>query len=171
MPFRLATPPTGRRVTAHSAHSNGAVHGAHHASGGTLEVHHLPPQWQPPHVRPRLPIGVGVLAVAIAVLGVVILIAGTLFVMNYYSPGIVPSSLLILRSLDPIGAAILVILGAILLGLASALWDQEAWALYTTVAAVFAVIAYEFFTGSVTFLFLVLLVLFVYLLAVRRHFF
>jgi hypothetical protein len=138
---------------------------------GTIEVHHLPTQWQPSHVRPRLPVGAGIVAIGIAVLGVVILIAGTLFVLNYYNPGLVPSGLLIVRALDPIGAAILVILGAILMGLASALWDQEAWALYTTVLAVFIMLAYEFFTGSITFLFLVLLVLFVYLLAVRRHFY
>jgi hypothetical protein len=123
-------------------------------------------------VRPKLPIGAGILAVAIALIGVVLLLGGSLFVLNYYSPGLVPPSLLILRSsLDPIGAAIIVILGAILLGLASALWDQEAWALYTTIGAVLVGLTYEFFTGSITYLFLLLLVLFIYLLAVRRHFF
>jgi small-conductance mechanosensitive channel len=138
---------------------------------GSVEVRHLPTQWQPSHTRPKLPIGAGLLAIAIAIIGLVLLISGTLFVLNYYDPSLVPTSLLILHSFDPIGASILVILGAILLGLASALWDQERWALYTTIGAVFLLLAYEFFLGSVTFLFLLLLVLFIYLLAVRRHFF
>ena len=113
-----------------------------------VEVRHLPTAWQPSHLRPKLPIGAGILAIAIAVIGLVILISGTLFVLNYYSPGLVPSSLLILHSFDPIGASILVILGAILLGLASALWDQERWAFYTTLGVVFLGLVYEFFLGG-----------------------
>jgi hypothetical protein len=144
---------------------------ARRAGRSSAEVRHLPTQWQPGHVRPKLPIGAAVIAVVIAAMGLILLISGTLFVLDYYSPGLVPTSLLILHSFDPIGASILVILGAILLGIASALWDQERWALYTIIGIDFVLLAYEFINGSLTYLFLVLLVVFIYLVAVRRHFF
>ncbi|MCI4355467.1 MAG: hypothetical protein L3K06_08925 [Thermoplasmata archaeon] len=141
------------------------------ASKGSVEVHRLPPRWEPTPVTPSLPIGVAVLAIAIALGGVVILLAGALFLLNAYLGTVVPSSLLIVRSVDPLGAAILVLLGAILLSVATALWRQEAWALWTTIVVVFVALAYMFFTASITVIFLLFLVLFIYLLTVRHHFY
>lgn len=134
-------------------------------------VEHLPPKWEPTPVRPSLPVGVAILAFLIALSGVVILLAGGLFLLNSYLPNVVPPELLIVRFIDPIGAAVLVLLGAIMLSVATALWRQEAWALWTTIVVVFATLAYLFFTASITVLFLVFLVLFIYLLTVRRHFY
>lgn len=145
-------------------------HGSH-AHWGPAEVQHLPRPWQPTRVRPSLPIGAAILAVLIGIAGLVLLLAGSLFLLNYYSQGAVPNGLLIVHSVDPFGAALLLLLGAVLLALATALWRQEAWALWTTIVVVFAGLAYLFFTDSITVLFVLLLVLFVYLLAVRRHFF
>lgn len=136
-----------------------------------VEVEHLPATWRPTPVKPSLPIGVAVLAVLIALSGLFILISGILFLVNLYAGPIVPSDLLVLKSIDQIGAGILVVLGAVLLSVANALWNQERWALYATVLVLFLGLAYHFFTGYITVLFLLLLLVFVYLLTVRRHFY
>ncbi len=138
---------------------------------GGPEVGHLPPQWSPDTVRPSLPIGVAVLAVVIGIIGILLILAGGLFLIEVYTNDALPTSVLIIHSIDPVGAALLILLGAILLALATALWRQEAWALYTTVAVSFAGLTFLFFTNSITYLFLILLVVFVYLLVVRRHFY
>ncbi len=152
------------------SHGNASASGSS-AGGGSVEVSHLPPRWEPTPVRPLLPVGVAILAVLIALVGVVVLVSGALYLLDTFIPGIVPPELLILSAIDPIGAAILLVFGAVLLGVATALWHQERWALWTTVVVVFGVMAYLFFTFSITILFLVLVGLFIYLLAVRRHFY
>ena len=134
-------------------------------------VGHLPAPWAPGNVVPSLPIGIAILAVLIAILGVVTLLAGALFLLNAYFGNLVPISLLIVRSVDPLGAAILVLLGAVLLAVATALWRQETWALWTTIVVVFLTLAYLFFTDSITVLFVLFLLLFMYLFSVRRHFY
>ncbi len=146
-----------------------AAHRSSAAADGT--VGHLPPRWTPTPVVPSLPIGVAVLAVLIAIAGLVVLLAGILYLLSAYFTSLVPATLLIVRSVDPIGAVVLVVLGAILLSVATALWRLEAWALWTTVVALFLAVAYLFFTASITVLFLLLLLLFIYLLTVRHHFF
>jgi hypothetical protein len=141
------------------------------ASGGGPEIEHLPPRWEPTPVRPSLPIGVAVLSVLISLGGLVVLVSGLLFLLNQYLGTAIPTQLLIVHQVDVIGAAVLVLLGAVLLGVATALWNQEAWALYTTVVVLFLALGYLFFTASITVVFLLFLLLFVYLLAVRHHFF
>lgn len=150
--------------SSHSGSSRGA-------GAGTVAVDHLPPRWEPTNVVPTLPIGVAILAVLIAIAGLVILLAGALFILNAYLTNVVPTSLLIVRSVDPIGAAVLMVFGAILLSVATALWRLEAWALWTTIVVLFLAIAYLFFTASITVLFVILLGLFIYLLTVRHHFY
>jgi hypothetical protein len=136
-----------------------------------MEFDRLPPPWEGPVVRPRLPIGIGILAVLIAFFAVAMVLAGLLFLLNALAGSVVPSSLELFASLDPLGAAILLVLGAALLAIATSLWRQETWALWTTIVLVFATTAYLFFTGSITVLFLVFVLLLVYLLAVRRYFY
>ena len=149
-----------------------ATHGrASSAGGGSVEVSHLPPHWEPTPVRPLLPVGVAILSVLIALVGVVVMVSGILYLLNAYAPGLVPPELLILSGVDVVGAAILILFGGVMIGVATALWRQERWALWTTVVVTFGALAYLFFTASITVLFLVLLVLFIYLLAVRRHFY
>lgn len=150
--------------------SSTATH-PHSASSTAPKVEHLPPKWEPTPVTPSLPVGVAALAVMIAIAGVVVLLAGALYLLNAYLGTVVPANLLIVRSVDPIGAAVLVLLGAILLSVATALWRQEAWALWTTIVVLFASLAYLFFTDSITVLFVLLILLFIYLLTVRRHFY
>jgi hypothetical protein len=136
-----------------------------------VEFDRLPPAWQPGVVRPRLPVGVAVLAVLIAFFAIVMVLAGTLFVLNSIFGSTVPSSLEIFQSIDLQGAAILMLLGIALLTVATSLWRQETWALWTTIVLVFGATAYLFFTGLITILFLVFVGLLVYLLAVRRYFY
>jgi len=148
-----------------------------HASGSGASANapaqfdHLPPSWEPTPVRPRLPIGVAVVSVLLALFGVVMLLAGLLFLLATVASEVVPSSLEIFQSIDLYGAAILAILGAALIGIATSLWRQETWALWTMLVLVFATAAYLFFTGSITVLFLIFVVLFLYLIAVRRYFY
>lgn len=136
-----------------------------------VEFDRLPPAWEPTPVRPHLPIGIAILAVVIAFLAVVMVLAGALFAMNAAFGAVVPSSLEIFQSIDLEGAAILIVLGIALLTVATSLWRQETWALWTMIVLVFLATAYLFFTGLITVLFLVFVGLLVYLLAVRRYFY
>jgi hypothetical protein len=150
---------------------SGSTVAAGGVSDSTYEVGHLPPRWEPTPARPRLPLGVAVISVLIAAFAVLMVLAGLLFLLAQFIGGFVPSSLEIFQSIDVYGAAILVILGAALLGIATSLWRQETWALWTTLVLVFGTTAYLFFTGSITILFLVFVVLFLYLISVRRYFY
>ncbi len=141
------------------------------AAGSTLDWDRLPTPWEPLPARPRLPVGVAVLAVLIAFFAVVMVLAGVLFVLNALFGSLVPASLEIFQSIDVLGATVLVVLGAMFLVVATGLWRQETWALWLTIVLVFLTTAYLFFTGSITVLFLVFVGLLVYLLAVRRYFY
>ncbi|MCI4364399.1 MAG: hypothetical protein L3K13_08955 [Thermoplasmata archaeon] len=143
-----------------------------HASGGAApKVEHLPPLTRPA-LRPSLPVGVAVLSFLLALAGMLMVLTAAVAILHQYlGSSAFPDSLLISSSLDIYGASILLVLGAAIVALARALWDQELWALYLTVGLLFAGLAYEFFTASITVLFLVLIVVFTYLLAVRHHFY
>jgi len=138
---------------------------------GSAEVGHLPPPWSPTPVRPRLPIGVAFVSVLIGLVGFVMVLAALLFVLNQFAGASVPTSLEIFSAVDLFGAVILLVVGAALLTIATSLWRQETWALWTTIILVFAMTAYLFFTGFISVLFVLFVVLLVYLLAVRRYFY
>ncbi|HTT72614.1 MAG TPA: hypothetical protein VMG99_00475 [Thermoplasmata archaeon] len=141
------------------------------SSGGPVEIEHLPPRWAPAPARPRLPIGVAVVAVLIALVAVVMVLAGLLFLINTLVGNVVPPVFEVFPSIDIFGALVLSVVGLTLLAIATSLWRQETWALWTTIVLVFATTAYLFFIGSITVLFVLFVVLFVYLLAVRRYFY
>jgi hypothetical protein len=146
--------------------------GTSNASGdGPITFDRLPPHWEPTPVVPRRPLGVAVISVVIALIAVVLVLAGVIYLLSAYLGTFVPTSLDLIPSIDLWGAAILAILGAALIGIATALWRQETWALWTTVVLIFATTTYLFFTGSITVLFLIFVVLFVYLISVRRYFY
>ena len=138
---------------------------------GTPEVQHLPPVWERQLPPPSLPIGVAILSMVTAALGVLLIVSGILFVLSYYASVVVPSSLVIFHVGDPIGATVLVVLGAVIALLSSALWHQELWAFYLMVGFLFLGLAYLFFTDSITYLFVIVLIVFIYLIAVRHHFY
>jgi hypothetical protein len=145
--------------------------GAAASGNGTVTFDSLPPRWEPTAEIPRRPLGVAVLAVLIALFAVVIVLAGLIYLLSAFIGAFVPASLDLIPSIDVLGAVILVILGAALLGIATSLWRQETWALWTTIVLVFLTTAYLFFTGSITVLFLIFVVMFVYLISVRRYFY
>jgi hypothetical protein len=149
------------------------VHAGAGAATGSAPVEwdRLPPAWEPTPVVPRLPVGVAIVSVLIAIFGIVMLLAGLIYLLATASVNIVSPSLEIFPSIDVYGAAILAILGAALIGIATSLWRQETWALWTTIVLVFATAAYLFFTDYITVLFLVFVVLFIYLISVRRYFY
>jgi hypothetical protein len=138
---------------------------------GAPKVQHLPPVWERQLPPPSLPIGVAILSVVTAAVGVLLMVSGILFVLSYYASVVVPSSLVIFHVGDPLGATVLVVLGAVIALLSSALWHQELWAFYLMVGFLFLGLAYLFFTDSITYLFVIVLIVFIYLIAVRHHFY
>lgn len=131
----------------------------------------LPPAWEPSPVVPRLPVGVALVSILIALLAVVMILGGMLFLLDQFGSNAVPSVFDLFPSVDYLGAGVLLGLGISLLAIATALWRQETWALWVTIVVVFATTVYLFFTNSITVLFVLLVLLFVYLLAVRRYFY
>jgi hypothetical protein len=151
--------------------SGTATHHASQSATGAPVVQHLPPR-PTTTVHPGLPVGVAVLSFLLGLAGLLLMLTGALAFLHLYTGSAMFSgNLLVSGTIDEYGAAILLILGAAIVALARALWDQELWALYLMVVLLFAGMAYEFFTASITVLFLVLIALFVYLLAVRHHFY
>ncbi|HKS59459.1 MAG TPA: hypothetical protein VJS68_01620 [Thermoplasmata archaeon] len=134
-------------------------------------LHHLPPRWEPGPIIPSLPYGVAFLAVLIALLGVVLLIGALLVFVHLFAGSFLPPGLNLLNGVDELGAGIVLVLGAVLVAVAKALWALEEWSLYLAVIVLFGGLAYLFFTASITVLFVVLLVVFMYLLTVRHHFY
>jgi hypothetical protein len=106
-----------------------------------------------------------------AVAGVVMVLGGLLYLLGQFGSNVFPSALDLFPSINLLGSGILVVLGVALLVIATSLWRQETWSLWTTLAIVFGTTVYLFFTGSITVLFVLLVVLFVYLLSVRRYFY
>jgi hypothetical protein len=137
----------------------------------SFRVQRLPPIWERQLPAPSLPFGVAFLAIVTAAIGVVLMVSGVLFVLSAYASVVVPSSLVIFHVGGAMGAAVLVILGAVIALLSSALWHQELWAFYLMVGFLFLGLAYLFFTDSITYLFLIVLAVFIYLIAVRHHFY
>ena len=167
------------------AHAS-ATHHRHHrsphapeASAGSGAPGELSPaelekrtmDWKPAPVVPALPLGVALISIATAFTGFLAFVSGALILLNAYFPDTVPSGLLILPGADPLGAAILLLVGTVLVGLANALWHQERWSLWLTIGLLFAGATYLFFTDTITVLFLLVLAVFVYLLTVRDHFY
>jgi hypothetical protein len=139
--------------------------------GSAVTFDRLPPSWEPTSAVPRLPVGVAVVSVLIAVAGVVMVLGGLLYLLGQFGSNFFPSALDLFPSINLLGSGILVVLGVALLVIATSLWRQETWSLWTTLAIVFGTTVYLFFTGSITVLFVLLVVLFVYLLSVRRYFY
>jgi len=141
------------------------------APAAPQQVGHLPAAWEPTPVRPRLPLGVAIVSFLIGLVGFLLVLDAVLFVLNQGFAASVPENLEIFSAGTVFGALILLVVGVALLAIATSLWRQETWALWTTIVLVFGMTAYLFFTGFITILFLLFVVLLVYLLAVRRYFY
>jgi hypothetical protein len=118
----------------------------------------------------RLPIGVAILAVLIGIVGLFLVLIG-LFVALAFGlfGGAFHSAELFGAGL--IGGILLLIFGVILLVVASGLWHQELWALVLSLIVIGILIVSAFLSGVIVSLYgIVLVLLFVYLLVVNRHF-
>ncbi len=136
-----------------------------------VSFEHLPERWDPSLAKPRLPIGAAVVAVVIGLLGFLLVVGAMLVLLSSSIGALVPPSLDIFSGISVLDALVLIILGGALLSIATALWRQETWALWTTIVLVFAMTTYLFFTGFITILFLLAVALLVDLLTVRRYFY
>lgn len=126
--------------------------------------------------HPKRPIGIALLAVLVALVGVGALILGLIVLLGPtidLGPlyGVVSLFGATVFTLGPLGGAGMFLGGFILISVANGLWHQELWALALAAVALFAAEAVIFFFFlPFTYLFFVLLGLFVYLLAVRKSF-
>ncbi|MFZ0699626.1 MAG: hypothetical protein WAN74_05505 [Thermoplasmata archaeon] len=147
------------------------------AHGTVQEFDHLPESWETFAHVPRRPIGVAVLSALIAAASMLAIVGAAFFLVSQYLGGATPSSVLpapfdfagILAG--PFGAMITLVVGGVGLGVATSLWRQEVWALWTITAFAFAGVAYLVVMGSFTVLLVLLGILVVYMLAVRRYFY
>jgi hypothetical protein len=120
---------------------------------------------------PTRPLGVAILAVLVGIFGFLLLLGGVLAIAGAAALAYlgVPSSFAGLGGIE-IGAIVLII-GLIILGLALGLWHLRMWALALTLIFVFLVIlSYGLASNFLSFGFIFALILFLYLIAVRRHF-
>jgi hypothetical protein len=120
-----------------------------------------------------LPLGVAILAILIGIYGFFIFLLGLLIavgstVFSAYG-GADPFSHFGFAGV--VGGLIVLVIGLIILALAIGLWNLRLWALVLTVLFLLLEMVIYGLAGSfISFGFIVALILFVYLLAVSRHF-
>ncbi len=147
------------------------------AHGTVHEFDHLPESWETFAHVPRRPIGVAVLSTLIAAGGMLAIVGAAFFLISHYMgwatpTGVLPAPLDFAGVLGgAFGAMITLVVGGVGLGVATSLWRQEVWALWTVTVFAFTGVAYLFLTGSFTVLFALLVLLVVYMLTVRRYFY
>ena len=141
-----------------------------------LEFDHLPDTWNPQAFVPRRPVGLALFCAAMAFVAVVAVVASIFYFIGHYAPSWLPfggavSAADVIAGLSPLTAALLLVLAGTILGVATALWRQEPWALYTTYVGLIGGMAYLLATGTFVVLLLVLAVVFLYLVSVRHYFY
>jgi hypothetical protein len=128
----------------------------------------LPPPAPPP---PRsLPVGVAVLSVLVGLYGLILFVVGLLLFVK-----IGVSSYLGLPSTFGLAgytlAALVTVVGLIIVGIAVALWRLRLWALVLGLLfLIYELVAYAYAGHYLSVGFLLALVIFLYLIAVNRHF-
>ncbi len=131
---------------------------------------HLPELELPPGYVPHRPLGVAVAAVLFGLGGGVLIVAAVLAMLVDVGGPLIPPSYWIFGSTTLSVNVVLLGVGVALLVVADGLWRQEEWSLYTTTLLALGTAIYFVFSGSVTIFVALLIVLSVYLLAVRRYF-
>jgi len=128
----------------------------------------LPPPAPPP--RKTLPVGVALLSILVGVYGFILFLLGLLlFVGHTLNISFLSAPVLGLTgyTLD----AAVTIVGLIILGIAVALWRLRLWALVLALLfLVYEMAVYAIAHQFLTFGFVLALVIFLYLIAVNRHF-
>jgi lysylphosphatidylglycerol synthetase-like protein (DUF2156 family) len=121
----------------------------------------------------KLPILVGILAILVGLFGLFLAVVGILAIFNSLGaleyPGLVPFSA---YGGTTIAAGMLtLIFGAILLFVAMGLWALETWALWLTGIVTAGVIVVLLWSASFGVALAIAVVLLIYLIAVRKHFY
>jgi hypothetical protein len=120
---------------------------------------------------PTRPIGVAILAFLVGLLGFLIIIGGILIIAAAAVPAVLGVPHNLLGTSDWVWGIVVLIIGLIILGLALGLWHLRMWALVLTLIFVFLeLVSYGLAGAWVSLGFILSLVLFIYLLAVNRHF-
>jgi hypothetical protein len=117
----------------------------------------------------RLPLGVALLALLIGIFGFFVLVAGVLLLVFGTSLVLGPGSLTVFGTGGTIAGLVLTLLGAIILAVASGLWDQQLWALALAILVLLLYGFVELVAQSWVGL-LVVAALLVYFVAVSNHF-
>jgi hypothetical protein len=122
--------------------------------------------------EPGRPLGVAILAILIGIYGVLLILVGLLIAVTASAAGVLG-----VHTPYTFGAAALVvgivtlIIGLIILGLALGLWHLRMWALVLTLLFLaFEMVIYGLAGAFISLGFILALILFIYLLAVSRHF-
>jgi len=120
---------------------------------------------------PSRPLGVAILAVLVGIFGFFNTLGGILLIAGATAL----SFLGVANSFAGLGGAIagiiVLVIGLIILGLALGLWHLRMWALALTVIfLILVMVDYGIAGAFISFGFIFALILFLYLLAVRRHF-
>lgn len=118
------------------------------------------------------PLGVAILAVLIGIYGFLTLLIGALILAGSTAAHFLGTGLPTQFGTTAMIAGLIVLLiGLIILGLAIGLWHLRMWALVLTLLFLaFEIVSYGLASAFVSFGFIVGILLFVYLLAVSRHF-
>ncbi len=123
-----------------------------------------------------MPVFVAILAILMGIIGVAALALGLIYIFSPWIGSLAQSSLVQFLNqyvihAGPLTGVILAIGGAAIVSIAMGLWHQEAWSLWVCITAITLGEVYLFFFKvPFSYIFLSLLVLYVYLLAVRQHF-
>ena len=124
--------------------------------------------------EPGRPLGVAILALLMGIYGFIVFIVGLLLVLGVTAvriSGETPSFGALGIS-TVFGAILVAIIGLIILGVAVGLWRLHQWALVVAIIVLIVnMIFYGIHGAFISFGFIVSLILFIYLLAVSRHFF
>jgi hypothetical protein len=114
----------------------------------------------------RLPLGVAILAVLVGIFGFFVLLAGIILLVVGVGIGL---SVSVLGFTGAIAGLILLLIGAVILAVATGLWDQELWALVLAIIVLLFYGAVEFFSAA-WLGFIIVVLLLIYLVAVSSHF-
>jgi hypothetical protein len=121
----------------------------------------------------ELPILVGILAILIGLFGLFLVIIGALLLASGLGVFVFPAAAAYapLAGDALVAGLITLIFGAVLLAVASGLWDLETWALYLTGTVVVLYIVFLVWGGAFGWPLLLSGGLLIYLVAVRNHFY
>jgi hypothetical protein len=121
---------------------------------------------------PSRPLGVAILSVLIGIYGFLVFLVGLLVAAASSISSTLGGALPYTFGTTGLVAGIIVaVIGLIILGLAVGLWHLRMWALVLTLLfLIFEMVTYGIAHAFLTFGFIVALLLFIYLLAVSRHF-